>query len=337
MAGIVLILVLMTASSPIHRWRIVVPVHNALQDVVTLLKRLEGLNADLLACLILVDDGSTDGTTEFVSGQYPQVHFVHGDGNLWWGGGIRLGMQTALDQDADLIFWLNHDCFPLPGAFEKIAGILANPKVGCVSGWCRIKGYPDYPVNPGFLAFRPLTMAEDSALVEADGVNGNFVGFRTDAVTKVGLPDAESFPHYGDGVYTIRFSRAGFKVLVCTSARADLEFELERRLSPFWRVAVNRGGLQHWLVYYFFSPRSLFNLANRFRQIYFFVGITRALIKIPLLSLCVTGQVCGGLMFRVLRGTKLTRQSCINYHTATWPQQKLKTELDALDNMSNMP
>ncbi len=322
---------------PITRWRIVVPVHNALQGVVKLLSHLRSLDSGLLRAVILVDDGSQDGTAEFVAREFPEVCVVRGDGSLWWGGGVRLGMQTALDQDADLIFWLNHDCFPLPGAFEKIAGILANPKVGCVSGWCRIKGYPDYPVNPGFLAFRPLTISKDSALVEADGVNGNFVGFRTDAVRKIGLPDAEAFPHYGDGVYTIRFNRAGYKVLVCTSARADLEFELERRLSPFWRVAVNRGGLQHWLVYYFCSPRSLFNLANRFRQICFFGGITRALIKTPLLSLCVTGQVYGGLMFRVLRGTEFTRKSCISYHTATWPRQKLKTELDAIDDTSNMP
>lgn len=317
-------------STPINRWRVVIPVHNALQDVVTLLSHLRDLNPVLPGAAILVDDGSQDGTAEFVAREFPEVCVVRGDGNLWWGGATRLGMQTALDQGAEIIFWLNHDCFPLPGAFEKLAGVLADPKVGCVSGWCRIKGYPDYPVNPGFLAFRPLTISGDSEWVEADGVNGNFVGFRTDAVRKVGLPDAESFPHYGDGVYTIRFTRKGFKVLVCTTARADLEFELERRLSPFWRVAVNRGGLRKWLSYYFFSPRSLYHVANRYRQTKFLRGSWMSLVYATLLNASVAGQILAGVVARRVIGMRAVRDKCFQSHQHKWPSAKLRKELESL-------
>lgn len=321
----------MTVSSGIQRWRIVVPVHNARRDVVTLLKRLEGLNANFLACLILVDDGSTDGTSEFVSGQYPQVNLIRGDGNLWWGGGMRLGMQFALDQGAEIIFWLNHDCFPVPGAFEKIASVLKNPDVGCVSGWCRINGYPDYAVSPGFSALRPLTIVGDSELVVAEGLNGNFVGFRSDVVMEVGLPDAKAFPHYGDGVYTLRFSRVGYKVLVCTTARADLEFELERRLSPFWRVAVNYGGVRKWMSYYFFSVRSLYHLSNRYRQIRFMRGSWKAPTYSIFLNCYVALQIMAAVLVRKLIGLKRVRKQCIRLYSKAWPLRKLAEELDRLD------
>jgi len=321
----------MSTSLPVKQWRIVVPVHNALKDVAILLKHLESLNPELLAALILVDDGSTDGTAAFVAGQYPQVHLVHGDGNLWWGGGMKLGMETALDQGAEIIFWLNHDCFPVPGAFEKLAEVLKDPSVGCVSGWCRIKGYPDYPVNPGFASFRPLHITGSSELVRADGVNGNFVGFRADAVRHVGLPDAERFPHYGDGVYTIRFTRAGYLAVVCTTARADLEYELERRLSPFWRSAIQRGGPVQWLSYYYCSPRSLYNIANRYKQTQWLRGPWHAPLFGSLQIVSIGIQVACGLACRSVLGVGLTRQMCTKAHMKCWPLKKLHDEIGSLN------
>ena len=68
------------------QWRIVVPVHNALKHVELLLNHLKALNTQFPASVILVDDGSTDGTSDFVALHYPEVRVVRGDGNLWWGG-----------------------------------------------------------------------------------------------------------------------------------------------------------------------------------------------------------------------------------------------------------
>lgn len=60
--------------------------------------------------VFLVDDGSSDGTTEAVKKIFPKVNVITGSGNLFWAGGMRLAWNTALEYDKfDAYFLLNDD------------------------------------------------------------------------------------------------------------------------------------------------------------------------------------------------------------------------------------
>lgn len=60
----------------------------------------------------LTDDGCTDGTPESVCAQYPQVHIIKGDGNLFWNRGMYTAWETAAEtKDYDFYLWLNDDTF----------------------------------------------------------------------------------------------------------------------------------------------------------------------------------------------------------------------------------
>lgn len=57
----------------------------------------------------LVDDDSTDGTAEAVRERFADTRVLHGDGNLFWNGGMRLAFEEAQMNDPDYFLWLNDD------------------------------------------------------------------------------------------------------------------------------------------------------------------------------------------------------------------------------------
>lgn len=57
--------------------------------------------------IIVVDDGSTDGTGDWIQENEPEVVYLKGDGNLWWSGSVNMGARYAIDnlQVSHVLFW----------------------------------------------------------------------------------------------------------------------------------------------------------------------------------------------------------------------------------------
>jgi GT2 family glycosyltransferase len=59
--------------------------------------------------IVIIDDGSTDGSAEHIKANYPETEILKGDGNLWWAGAINLGIDYALANNFKYVLTFNDD------------------------------------------------------------------------------------------------------------------------------------------------------------------------------------------------------------------------------------
>ncbi|GBO51694.1 hypothetical protein APA_935 [Pseudanabaena sp. lw0831] len=200
---------------------IIIPVHNRKVLTLACLENLKA-NGDLQKYhVIVVDDGSSDRTAEEVKANYPEVTVLQGDGNLWWTGAIALGMEYAYQQGATHFIWLNDDSLTAPNTLDLLVDFLKKHPDSIVGAAC-------YEAESGQLVEtgvkgRKRVKALEHEVVEVDGLSGYCVAISVSVFNQIGAPDANKFRQYaGDGMYTLKATRAGFKVYILGNVKAVL-------------------------------------------------------------------------------------------------------------------
>ncbi|MES2569173.1 MAG: glycosyltransferase family 2 protein [Verrucomicrobiota bacterium] len=240
---------------------IIIPVHNRREITLRSLRSLKEASLSSDFGIIVVDDGSTDGTAEAIAAEFPQVRVVVGDGELYWTGGIRSGMQQALLEGAGYLFWLNDDCLLLKGTLEQMLKYLCeNPRTVCGTACFIREG--GRPVQTAFRGRSPVS--PDEEVTEVDGMSGYCVGMPASLCEEIGLPDAERMPHYGaDNIYTLLAKRKGYRVVLLRSAKAIL---LDETPTPSigQRARLSKESLGGFLVKTFFRKKSPYFLKGQY-------------------------------------------------------------------------
>jgi GT2 family glycosyltransferase len=179
------------------------------------------LPQDFSLDVFITDDGSTDGTADAIRAQFPQVNVLNGDGQLWWGGGMRLAMDAALAHGFDYYLWLNDDvslyndslaravnCAELAGTSDcLVVGSTRDPSSGkCSRGGARRVGW-----------WRPMkfTIVEPTdELTACDTICGSFVVIPEAVAHKVGTIDPKFRHQLGDYDYGLRAVKSKCRLLV---------------------------------------------------------------------------------------------------------------------------
>lgn len=174
--------------------------------------------------VVLTDDGSTDGTSEAVERQLPQVKVVHGGGDLFWCGGMCFAYENARDDGADFYLLLNDDTHLYDDAIKKaldvyfdkslggkpehiIVGSTVNPESNKLSygGAVRVSRWHPFHYN----LVTPLEHAQ-----ACDTFNGNFVLIHHSVIDNIGFLDDRYTHWFGDTDYGLMAAKAGFGLWV---------------------------------------------------------------------------------------------------------------------------
>lgn len=212
------------------RVEIVTPVYNRRDITLQCLKSLSRINKDGLEIhIIIVDDGSDDGTSEAVTEHFPDVEIIRGDGNLWFTAGTNRGIEAALEHRPDYILSINDDqVFDENFLQYMIECAEGNPR-SVVGSLLLLWDTPHkiFQVSPRWETFsggfrhwvKQTVWTIPDRPWEVELIVGNCVLFPVEAIKQCGLMNEKRFPHYGDAEYTPRMRRNGWKLLIEPRAR----------------------------------------------------------------------------------------------------------------------
>ncbi|RAY14245.1 glycosyl transferase [Actinomadura craniellae] len=166
--------------------------------------------------VVVVDNASSDGTPELLRERFPEVEAYRLARNTGGAGGFAAGIGRALERGADLIWVMDDDTVPEPGALAALLAVA--PGAALVASRVVWTDGRDHPMNTP----RPRPGASPAELAAAAGHgcvpvrSASFVSVLLDAavVAERGLPIADYFLWNDDFEYTTRLLR-GNKGLLC--------------------------------------------------------------------------------------------------------------------------
>ena len=111
----------MTQSGVDRELAIVMASHNRRNLTISSLDQALGQRPRGVALRAFVlDDASSDGTAVEIAARFPDVHVLQGSGDLYWAGGMRKAMASAMQHDFDYYLWLNDDTALDDGAIQRL-------------------------------------------------------------------------------------------------------------------------------------------------------------------------------------------------------------------------
>jgi N-acetylglucosaminyl-diphospho-decaprenol L-rhamnosyltransferase len=232
------------------RATVVIPTLNARRLLAEALESLERQTVE--HHVVVVDNGSTDGTETVVRERFPRVRVVRLDRNLGFGRAVNHGVEAV---ETDAVVLVNNDAICEPQFVEKIVAPLADESVGMVAGVLLQHAVPHLVDTAGIELDTTLRswdalwnhpVDELEAAPEPVGPSGGAAAFRTDAFRAVGGFDDALFAYWEDVDLVLRLRLAGWRCVRASDARAlhkhgqtlGAASPAQRRLEAFGRAFV---------------------------------------------------------------------------------------------------
>lgn len=236
---------------------ILLPVHNRVETTARFLKCLAAQTYKNFH-LVVVDDGSRDGTARSVAALAPGATVISGDGNLWWGGSLHEGYNWLRSSPVcadDIVATMNDDTEIAPDFLEKCAAFLENNPRTLLLAACHSRSTGEFIRGGVRVDYRrwDWKFVEPEAAEEINCLATRGLFMRAGDMFEIGGFHPVLLPHYhSDYEYTMRARRLGFRLAV----DPDIRLFINEGVVGYHRLETDR----FWpFVKKFFSKKSVSN------------------------------------------------------------------------------
>ena len=247
---------------------ILIPVHNRIEKTIRCLESIYMQNENDIQ-IVVVDDGSTDGTKDGIQNKYPEITVLNGTGSLFWTGAVVLGIEYVLKicNKEDYVLLMNNDVQVKNDTISKLVSFSNshNRKV-IVNALSVDSNDHDTIIKSGtkILSWAlnrtkhvyhgaSLKSLLSNDVVEVDLLTGRCLLHPVEIFNKIGNYNSDLLPHYGgDDEFTARVKLFGYKLYILPSAIVYLDQE---------SVSHARGNI----FYTLFGTKSSSNIVNKWK------------------------------------------------------------------------
>jgi len=208
------------ASKSTVKVSVVVPNWNGMDSLGACLDSL--LAQTLPARIIVVENGSKDGSLEFLQKSYPQVELVVHQKNKGFAGGVNAGIRKSIADNDDYVALFNNDAVADKDWLKNLVNDLGiNTDTGIAT--CKLMGMDKthldstgdqytvwglpYPRGRG-----ETDMNKYDNYVQIFAASGGASLYRVKMLEEIGLFDEDFFAYYEDVDISFRAQLAGWKV-----------------------------------------------------------------------------------------------------------------------------
>ena len=190
---------------------------------------------------VVVDNGSTDGTQDFIKKKFPEVELVQNTENLGFGKANNIGIEKGFHEGADFFYLMNQDAWIYEDSIQKLLNVYNNyPKkeeIGILSPMHldgsekKLDLFLDKYIAQNFenRLISDLYFQVPKPFYEISFINAAHWFLPKDTIEKVGGFNPYFF-HYGeDNEYVNRLHFHGKKILLCPESKAIHDGKQELR------------------------------------------------------------------------------------------------------------
>ena len=202
---------------------IIVLTWNNFADTAECLHSLRKLNYSKYN-VVLVDNGSTDGSIEKLQPEFPEVKIIKNSENLGYAGGNNVGIKYALSKGVDYIILLNNDTIVDANLASELVQASHETKnlgiFGCVNYYYNDRRKVQF--SGGIFNWKTgdiidttrhkIDRGQFQLLKEVDTVAGSCLFFPSAVIKTVGLLDNRYFLTFEESDLCCRVKKAGYKV-----------------------------------------------------------------------------------------------------------------------------